>query len=68
MNKVTEIIKSPLNALGIKLIFLLATMSVFAIITFVVTGYLKMPWQLRKGLAAFSVLIGVYVWFKYFMS
>lgn len=48
MEEVTSIIQGPLNALGIKLIFLLATMSAFAIITFVVTGYLKISWQLRK--------------------
>lgn len=66
MEEVNAIIKGQMDALALELIGLLITMSIFAIITFVVTGYLKIPWQLRKGLAAFSVLVGIYVWFKYF--
>lgn len=64
MEEVTSIIRNSISALAFKLIVLLLTMAAFAAVTFIVTGFIKVPWGLRKGLAAMGALIGVIVWIE----
>jgi len=65
VEEVTSIIQNSAYGLAIKLSVLLLTMSTFAVVTFIVAGLIKVPRELRKGLAVLGSLIGIIVWIEY---
>lgn len=65
VEEITSIIQNSESGLAIKLSVLLLTMCTFAVLTFIVTGFIKIPWELRKGLAVLGSLIGIIVWIEY---
>lgn len=65
MEEVTSIIQNSEYGLAIKLSVLLLTMCTFAVVTFIVAGFIKVPIELRKGLAVLGSLIGIIVWIEY---
>lgn len=65
MAEIGAFILNSIDKLAVKIICLTLTMSVFAAMMFIITGFIKTSPEFRKGLIVLSSLVGVIVWIEF---